>query len=95
MNLLAEFWNYPLANRMAYAVDQDNTEFVEDDSEFVCVDGEEGDYGVIKYLDTAGNLVAIRTIYGGDREDVDFTEFGKALMRQKLTALLETVLAQD
>lgn len=95
MNLLAEFWNYPIANRMYSAVDQDPSEFIEDDSEFVCVDGEEGDYGVIKYSDTEGHLVAIRTIYGGDREDVEFTDYGKALMRNKLTALFETVLAQD
>jgi hypothetical protein len=59
-----------------------------DNSEFVVVDGEEGDYGIIKYF-VGTDLVAIRTIYGGDDEDIEYTEIGKKWFKQQLMKAIE------
>lgn len=48
-----------------------------DDSDYVCVDGEEGDYGIIRFISKCdGRLLAARVVCGGDREWVDFTRDG-------------------
>lgn len=55
-----------------YDVDEIN-EYV-DYSDFTYVDGEEGDYGTIKYYSSDGEtLYAILTNNGGDNIDIEFT----------------------
>lgn len=53
--------------------------------DFIIVDGEEGDYGIVRYYDLNGSLLAVKTVSGGDDYDVAFTE----LCFQKLTPLAE------
>lgn len=66
------------------SLDYGEFDCIEDSSEFVFVDGEEGDYGVIKYFTPKGNLLAIKTVEGGDSEFTEFTEFGKNFLKQKI-----------
>jgi len=73
MNLLEEFCRQ--VNLCIYT--GEDIDYVCDDSQFVSVDGEEADYGVIKYYTKSNELIAIKTIRGGDDEDTEFTEFGK------------------
>lgn len=40
---------------------------------------EEGDHGIVKYY-LCDTLVAVKTVHGGDVEDVEFTQAGTALM---------------
>lgn len=54
-----------------------------DYSEWVYVDGEEGDFGVVKYYDN-GVLICSKLSNGGDDDWVDFTQEGI----KKLTELL-------
>lgn len=44
-----------------------------DNSDYVVVDGEEGDYGVRK-LSWQGKIVAYHVVYGGDYEEIVFAE---------------------
>lgn len=44
-----------------------------DNSEYVVVDGEKGDYGVRK-LSWQGKIVAYHVVYGGDYEEIVFAE---------------------
>lgn len=70
----------------------DNLEKIEpnfeiDNSEFVVVDGEEGDYGLIKYsLD--GIHIATKVVEGGDSEYYEWTETGKAMLHEWLVTAI-------
>lgn len=88
MNLLEEFWQWTVQVPFQRAVEADNGEFKEDTSDMVFVDGEEGDFGTIKYLDAKGREIATRTLEGGDRENTEFTVLGKAVMLEKLTNIV-------
>lgn len=55
-----------------------------DDSEFVVVDGEEADHGIIRYYSYDSEtidreLLATKTVNGGDDEDIEFTRSGKLI----------------
>lgn len=82
MNILVEFWQ-ERQSELEALLEADQTAFPSDWSEFVYVDGEEGDYGVVRYLCPKTEvLVATRTIHGGDQEEVEFTEYGRKLLSQ-------------
>lgn len=51
-----------------------------DYSEFNVVDGEESDFGIVKYFDLDGTLLAKKIVHGGDDEDIEFTEYGISLL---------------
>lgn len=70
MNLFEEF----LTQIGMFVHHVDDIPNTSDDSEFTVVDGEEGDYGLIKYSD-AGGLLAIRKVEGGDSEETYFTKY--------------------
>lgn len=60
-----------------------------DYKDFVSVDGEEGDYGIVRYYDKTNNqLLAVRTIHGGDSEDTEFTQYGASLLQDKALHLM-------
>lgn len=66
---------------------------IKDSSEFVCVDGEEGDYGVIKYYTKAGNeLFAVETNNGGDDIDVEFTNVARIVYGNKIKEIISDKL---
>jgi hypothetical protein len=91
-----EFWN-AISQQMHSAIyELDRTlDFVADHSEFVCVDGEEGDYGKVTYRTPEGVIVAVRTILGGDDEETVFTPEGKVIMTNLLVPMLFKVLADE
>jgi hypothetical protein len=53
--------------------------YKEDLSEFTVIDGEEGDYGIIKFYSLCGKLLAVREVFGGDDSDIEFTQYAKEL----------------
>lgn len=63
--------------------DIEDIDYTTDQSEFEVVDGEEGDNGIIKYYSLSGDLLAVKTVYGGDSEDIEFTEIGKNILKVK------------
>jgi hypothetical protein len=67
---------------------------VEDLKDFVYVDGEEGDFGVIRYLDASGQVVCVRTIEGGDSEQMELTEYGKPLIAAKMLEVFKETLTE-
>jgi hypothetical protein len=71
MNLFEEF----LSQLGIFADDPEDYPHTTDSSEFVVVDGEEGDYGLIKYSDQGG-LIAVKKVDGGDSEETYFTQYG-------------------
>ena len=58
---------------------------------FDCADGEEGANGEVYYY-YEDKLVVTNTIYGGDNEDWEFTEFGKEKFQQLLLNYLENLI---
>jgi len=67
---------------------ESSVEFRVDSSDFVVVDGEEGDYGTTKYF-IGDDLVAVKTDYGGDSYDYEYTEFGKSFMLNLIKCKLD------
>lgn len=55
---------------------------VADYKDFVYIDGEEGDYGLVYYSTKEGELVYTRHVHGGDRESLEFTELGKQKLKE-------------
>jgi hypothetical protein len=60
--------------------------------EFVYVDGEEGDYGIIKYLDKNNVVVMVKYVKGGDVECSTYTAEGLAVVRELLMQNFEECL---
>lgn len=86
MNFIEEFFNQYGFNILDY----ENHDIELDhkyDENFNYVDGEEGDNGIIRYYHE-DNLAVIRTIHGGDEEDIEFTEYGKNLFKYRAISLL-------
>jgi hypothetical protein len=59
--------------------------------DFDYADGEEGTNGIVYYYHE-DKLVVIKTIYGGDDEDWEFTELGKEKFQQLLVSYLELLV---
>jgi hypothetical protein len=81
---LQAFWQQEVSYVFNRLLEQLDLNLTEDRSEYVYVDGEEGDFGVIRYKDAAGEVVAVRTIEGGDSEYTELTEHGKPLVAAKM-----------
>lgn len=90
MNLLQEF-----CRQIGFYVgDMDTEEFdvesIPDYKDFVEIDGEEGDFGTICYYSTPGHqLLAIKTVHGGDNEETEFTKYGAELLKEKTLELMK------
>lgn len=72
MNLFEEF----LSQMGIFANHLEDIPYLTDDTDYVIVDGEEGDYGTIRYLDAGGSLLGVKVCAGGDAYDFMFTTFG-------------------
>ncbi len=79
-NILDEFWFDVFRSRGPIELQDYEPELQSDHSDYVVVDYEEGDFGIIRYTDTTGNLVAIFVNYGGDCEEYVFTNYGKRIL---------------
>ena len=60
--------------------------------EYVFVDGEEGDYGIIKYLDENNVVMMVQYVKGGDIEAFTYTAAGMAVVRAILLKNFESCL---
>ncbi len=88
-DLTAEFMNQLGFNPVK---EYEPIKYNSDYSEFIVVDGEEGDYGVIKHFPENKILLAITIVNGGDDEDTQFTQYGKALCTATVINALEDCL---
>lgn len=77
---LLELFHMELLNSMIYFP---NPEYEKDYTQLNVVDGEEGDYGIVKYMSPNKDvLLAVKTVYGGDREEIEFTKAGKEYLTE-------------
>lgn len=89
MELFEEFCNQIGVHCTNHDVDID---CILDSTNYNVIDGEEGDYGVIRYYTLDGNLIATYTNCGGDLDYVEFTEFGKKLFTPLVMSVIELQL---
>ncbi len=97
--MLNELWNAEVAPRLSVVLDKLSerfeSELIVDNSEYVYVDGEEGDYGKVYYRTEDNELLFTKIIEGGDREYWEVTPGGYArLVRYMGYALSEVIEAQ-
>lgn len=75
-------------NNLQCRIHYENIEVDEDCSEFTVIDGEEADHGTIKcYVN--GELFAIKTVSGGDSENIEFTDAGYVYFKQRLIEIIQ------
>ena len=74
-----------------YFDDEDDIDFTIDLSKFNIIDGEEGDYGTKEYF-VCNKLIATEEVYGGDDYNVEFTEIGSELLKNKVRYIFEKKL---
>jgi hypothetical protein len=89
--MLEEFFNNEVKYLLIQHLEADEDNYKDDYSEFVVVDGEESDYGIIRHY-YGNNLLAVRTVHGGDSEYIEYTTFGKWFFKNKLINSLSNVL---
>ena len=89
--MLIDYFENEIRYHFYKLLGEDDEKYRTDYSEFIVVDGEEGDYGIIKYY-YGEELIAVKTVYGGDEEGTEFTEFGKLLFNAKLINCLSKSL---
>ena len=89
---LEEFFEQHQWEFRNFLEDFEEMDLVKDSGEYVFVDGEEGDYGRIKYFrnvnveGTWTKLLAFtRVIEGGDMEHWEYTPYGKELLKERFT----------
>ncbi|MFK4135964.1 hypothetical protein ACI2KR_27320 [Pseudomonas luteola] len=80
-----------IASVLSEAIDNVSNETTTDDSAFVYVDGEEGDYGVVKHF-LEGVHVWDHVIEGGDVDHHVFSEKGREVLSQVVQKTLEAAL---
>ena len=86
------YWREEIVERVEEWLEDEDLQLTPDYSQFNVVDGEEGDYGIIHYYDPSERLFAIKTVYGGDSEDLKFTPYGESVMHKRVKAVIEKVL---
>jgi hypothetical protein len=90
---LRDLWEQDMMFSFTNALEDTDLGLTSDHSEFVFVDGEEGDYGNVKYSDDKG-LVAVKKVYGGDSEELELTEYGKTVVAAKMMELFKQTLVK-
>ncbi len=89
--MLEDYFDYEIRLKFDECIREDLDDYKADYSEFTIVDGEEGDYGTIKYY-YGTELVAIKTVHGGDEEEIEYTRFGQRLFNAKLINALSKAI---
>lgn len=62
-------------------------------SEFNIIDGEEGDYGIIKFYSLTDELIAVKEVFGGDDFDIEFTQYAKELFEPIIMSAVKFKIA--
>lgn len=91
---LRVYWEQELQHSFVMALEDEELGLTVDTSDFVVVDGEEGDYGMIRYLDSNDEVVATKFIQGGDMESLDVTKYGRQFLGEKILRLFQQTLQQ-
>lgn len=91
---LQDLWQQELLFALNCALEDADLGLTADHSEFVYVDGEEGDFGVIRYKDASGQVVATKTVDGGDSAHLELTDYGKPLVAAKLMDVFKETLTK-
>jgi hypothetical protein len=90
------YFDYKLTSAMAEMVEAWENSLEANHDEFVVVDNEEGDYGIIRYMDANGVEMLTKVVQGGDIENTYFTDAGviamRKLMQDNFTNMLEEAL---
>lgn len=89
---LLDIWNYELSHGFILDLNDAELGLTADHTDFVVVDGEEGDHGVIRYLDATGELVATKTVHGGDSESLELTPYGKKFVAGHFRSIFDKLL---
>lgn len=85
-------FDYKLTSAMAEMVEAWENSLETNHDEFVVVDNEEGDYGIIRYMDANGVELMTKVVQGGDIEDTYFTTIGTAIVREMFLKNFEKML---
>ncbi|MEX3983799.1 hypothetical protein AB4Y45_32975 [Paraburkholderia sp. EG287A] len=93
MDLLA-LWQQDFQSPFTRLLEDLDLGLTEDRKDFVFVDGEEGDFGDIRYMDKYGRVVCVRTIEGGDRESLELTDYGKPIIAAKMLEVFKDALSK-
>ncbi|MFA7287155.1 MAG: hypothetical protein WC052_05835 [Patescibacteria group bacterium] len=78
------YFDYKLTSAMAEMVEAWENSLETNHDDFVVVDNEEGDYGIIRYMDTNGVEMLTKVVQGGDIENTYFTAAGVVAMRKMM-----------
>ncbi len=92
MDLLESTFLYDLQSPFMRLLEDTDLGLVADHTDFVFVDGEEGDHGVVRYRNADGQLIAEHVIHGGDSDDWNLTPLGAELVKTRLMALFAEVV---
>jgi hypothetical protein len=91
---LRDFWEQELLFDFSRLLERQNLKLTADHTDYVYVDGEEGEFGTIRYKDATGAVVAVKTIEGGDVDSLELTDYGKPLVASALMTMFKDTLAR-
>ena len=94
MSILEDIFLYDVQSPFQRLLEDAELDLTADHRDFVYVDGEEGDHGVVRYYDADKQLVAVRTLHGGDSEHTELTTLGAQMVRAKLTSLFAQTISE-
>ncbi len=87
---LQDFWMEHINYKFLRILEETDLNLTEDSSEYVYVDGEEGDYGEIRYS-LQGTLIATKVVEGGDCSYLELTDDGKKFLISKVKEILSNI----
>jgi hypothetical protein len=91
---LRQLWEQDLVFGFTRLLETHELGLTADNTDFVYVDGEEGDFGTIRYKDATGAVVAVKTIEGGDVDSLELTDYGKPIVASALMAMFKDTLCR-
>lgn len=85
--------NQTLSNQIYFILDDifQNLHYDIDYDKFESVDGEEADYGILRYLNKDKGCVAFKFVYGGDSEDMYLCPAIKDILEPKIGILVNSL----
>ncbi len=91
---LRQLWEQDLAFGFSRLLETHELGLTADNTDYVYVDGEEGDFGTIRYKDASGQVVVIREIEGGDVESLELTDYGRPIVAKVMLDIFKQSLAE-
>jgi hypothetical protein len=91
---LRDIWEQELLFDFSRLLERQDLKLTADHTDYVFVDGEEGDFGTIRYKDATGAVVAVKTIEGGDVDSLELTDYGKPIVAAALMTMFKDTLSR-